>query len=109
MRQTKCLSVRVKSLEYLTAKCCKIISHNGTEALIPASCVFGRDASVKKSEAYWIAEWILKNKNIQHSSRKVGYFHEKYGILPEISIKKHVPQKIKATEVSIISELVKCS
>lgn len=71
----KCLSVKLESLVNITDKACLARSFDGSEAIIPKSQIFGRDYEVIKNEAYWIAEWILKKKKIQYSSKKVQWFN----------------------------------
>lgn len=95
--KTKCYSVRLKSLTQTTSKCFKAIAFDGSEALIPASQVFGEDYSVQKSEAYWISCWILEQKNLQYSCKKIGWYNPKTNKVEpkiEITIEKHTPQKI---------------
>ena len=91
--RVKCLSVRLKSLERISAKAFKAISYDGKSDIIPASQVFGVDYEVAKSEAYWISEWILRQKNIQYSHKKESWFDsESRKQLPTYIIEKHVPE-----------------
>ena len=70
MKKTKYLSVRLESLRRISDKCFKAIAFDGSEALIPASCVYGQDTAVTKSDAWWIAAWILEKRDLQHSTKK---------------------------------------
>lgn len=55
--------------------------------IIPKSQFFGQDYAVQKSDAYWISEWILEQKNITYSNKKIGF--EKDGkINPFIHIER---------------------
>lgn len=74
MKKTKCYSVRLQSLIQITEKCFKAIAFDGSEALIPVQFVFGQDYEVVKSDAYWIAAWILERKDLQFSTKKVKWF-----------------------------------
>lgn len=102
--RTKCLSVRLQSLVSISDKAYKATDFNGNSDIIPKSQVFGRDWDVIKSEAYWIAEWILKKKNIT-SGKKEAWFNEKGDMLPTITVTKHKPTKIKVTETKTIKRL----
>lgn len=101
--KTLCYSVRLKSLKSISDKAFLAISFDGSEDIIPKSCVLGKDSSVNKSNAYWIAAWILHSKNIQYSDKKIAWFDEKGKILP--IIKKHIPKTIERKEQNIITAL----
>ena len=60
--KTLCVSVKVKDYQIITDKAVKIICFDGSEAIIPKSQIFGPDFDSKKSDAYWIAAWILEKK-----------------------------------------------
>ena len=101
-----CYSVRLESLTDISAKCCKAYAFDGSEALIPKSQIFGQDYSVQKSEAYWISEWILKQKTIQYSSKKEAWFDSvTRKKLPTYVIEKHKPNAVEPLENNIIEEL----
>jgi len=97
--KTKCYSVRLESLTQISAKAYKARGFDGCEDIIPASQVFGRDWDVTKSEAYWIAAWILEKKSIQYSMKKVVWFDDNGKMLPNITVKHHVPKKIENIDV----------
>jgi hypothetical protein len=61
-----CYSVRLQSLTDISEKAVRATAFDGSEAIIPKSQVYGQDYEVTKSEAYWIAEWILKQKSLQY-------------------------------------------
>jgi hypothetical protein len=101
-----CYSVRLSSLTVISDKCYKATAFDGTEALIPKSQVFGQDYSVQKSEAYWISEWILKQKSLQYSSKKQATFDSiTRKEVPVWIIEKHEPRKIDPLENNTINEL----
>ena len=94
--KTKCLSVRLMSFDRISEKCYKATAWDGSTDFIPASQYFGEDFTVSKSEAYWISEWILKQKKLQHSDKKVGWFDSETGKMqPQIKVEIHVPDKIE--------------
>jgi hypothetical protein len=93
--RTKCYSVRLESLFSISEKAYKACSFNGAEDIIPKSQVFGRDWDVIKSEAYWIAAWLLEKKNIQYSTKKEAWFDETGKRQPSYTVTKHVPDRIK--------------
>lgn len=104
----KCLSVRLKSLDQISAKCFKATGFDGISDLIPISQVFGIDYSVSKSDAYWISEWILKQKKIQHSNKKAAIFDNDTGkMIPIFTIEKHIPKNKEAIEINPDASLIK--
>jgi hypothetical protein len=106
--KTKCCSVRLSSLTSISDKCYKAIAFDGSEALIPKSQVFGQDYSVQKSDAYWISEWILKQKQLQYSSKKEATFDSiTRKEVPVWIVEKHEPTKIDALENNTIKSLKK--
>ena len=104
--RVECYSVRLVSLNPISAKAYKAVSFDGKEDIIPASQVYGRDYEVEKSDAYWITSWILSKKDIQYSRKKVGWFDKETGRqLPTYSIEHHKPQRINAVESNEIASL----
>jgi len=108
MKKTKCYSVRLESLVSISEKCYKATAFDGSTALIPKSQVFGQDYDVIKSDAYWISCWILEQKDLQHSTKKVGWYNPSTTVI-EGNISKtvtvNVPSEITNVEVSYDSEL----
>ncbi len=88
--KNKCYSVRLKSLVLITDKAYKAEGFDGSEAILPISQVFGRDLEVKKTKAYWISAWILEKKNLQYSTKKIGWFDKAKGIM---RIYRNIPPK----------------
>lgn len=105
----KCYSVRLESLVSISEKCYKATAFNGSTALIPKSQVFGQDYDVQKSDAYWISEWILKQKDLQYSSKKVSWFEKDWSSKNEdgVTIEVHVPEQKESVSVEPVSELMK--
>lgn len=103
--KTLCYSVRLESLISVSDKAFKAVAFDGSSEIIPASQVFGRDYDVNKSEAYWIAAWILEKKNIQYSCKKFAWFDENKKMLPTYIVEKHEPSKVQAKSNNIIPEL----
>lgn len=75
--KTKCYSVRLESLISISDKAFKAIAFDGSEAIIPKSMVLGHDYEVEKSNAYWIAAFILEKDEcrLQYSSKKVKWLN----------------------------------
>lgn len=95
MSKTKCYSVRLESLIDISDKALKATAYDGSECILPKSQVFGRDWDVLKSEAYWIAAWILEKKNLQYSGKKEAWFYtDTRKMAPSYHIDRHVPKKI---------------
>jgi len=95
MSKVKCYSVRLSSLTRISDKCYKATGFDGSEALIPASQVFGQDYEVQKSYAYFISAWILEKKNLQYSTKKERWFDSDSGdMLPTYTVEHHKPEKI---------------
>ncbi|KAA6348485.1 hypothetical protein EZS27_004085 [termite gut metagenome] len=75
-KKIKCYSVRLESLREISEKAYKATAFDGSTAVIPKSMVFGEDLEIEKSDAYWIAAFILEkdDRNLQYSSKKVKWF-----------------------------------
>ena len=58
-----------------------------------------------KSEAYWIAAWILAKKNLQYSDKKKAWFDETGRQLPTYTITRHTPEHVDAVKSNEINEL----
>lgn len=103
-----CYSVRLSSLTDISEKAVKATAFDGSEAILPKSQVFGQDWEVSKSEAYWISEWILKQKSLQYSGKKQAWFDKDTGKkLPTYIIEKHQPEKVEPKESNNIERLKK--
>lgn len=84
----------MESLTSISEKAFKARSFDGSEDIIPKSCVFGTDYQVIKSDAYWIAAWILEKKNLQFSSKKSAWFDENGSKIDEpLKVERHSPDK----------------
>lgn len=106
--RTLCYSVRLSGLTVISDKCYKATAFDGSEALIPKSQVFGQDYSVTKSEAYWISQWILKQKELQYSGKKEAWFDSvTRKMMPTYKIEKHTPERVEPVENNTIQELKK--
>lgn len=106
--KTKCYSVRLQSLISISDKAYKATSFDGSEDILPKSQVFGQDYDVQKSDAYWIAAWILDKKNIQYSGKKEAWFNSETGkMLPTYTIEKHVPEKIETINTMPDASLIR--
>ena len=105
--KTKCYSVRLESLVSISDKAYKATSFDGSCDILPKSCVFGQDYEVMKSDAYWIASWILEKKQLQYSTKKEAWFDENGRMLPTFTITKHKAEKKEKVVSNIIQELVK--
>lgn len=105
--RTLCYSVRLESLSRISAKAFRAVAFDGSTDIIPASCIMGADDDVVKSEAWWIAAWILEKKSIQYSCKKEAWFDESGNRLPDYTVEKHKPTKIEAKDNNIITQLKK--
>lgn len=95
MKKTKCYSVRLQSLVSISDKAYKATAFDGSEAIIPKSQVFAQDYDVQKSDAYWISAWIMEQKDIQYSTKKVGWWNPDKGrIEANIVVEHHKPKKV---------------
>ena len=106
--KTKCYSVRLKSITPITPKAYRAVGFDGSEAVLPASQVYGPDFDVQKSEAYWISAWILERKELQYSHKKIGWYnHETHRVEPNVLtvLEHHVPKKREILEDNKIKEL----
>lgn len=97
--KTLCYSVRLQSLIRISDKAYKATSFDGSEDIIPASQVFGKDYDVQKSDAYWISAWILEKKNIQYSEKKQAWFDEHGKMLPTYHVEHHNPKRVEPKNI----------
>lgn len=108
MAKIKCYSVRLQSLTSISERAYKATAYDGSSAILPKSMVFGEDYAVQKSEAYWIAAFILEKEDckLQYSSKKTAWFDRDSGrMLPTYTVEKHVPAKKEAKPVQPIGIL----
>jgi hypothetical protein len=73
MRKTKVIKVNLVEVRTISPKALAVKAYDGSGGVIPRSTYFGEAFSMKGG-AHWIAEWILKQKGIQHSTKKVGWY-----------------------------------
>ena len=105
MKKTQCFSVRLESLFSISDKAYKARSYDGSEDILPKSCVFGKDHEVKKSDAYWIASWILPKKKIQYSTKKEAWFDAHGKRLPAYSSVRYKPNQVEPVLDNSVKEL----
>ena len=112
--KTKCYLVRLDSLIQISDKCYLATAFDGSEDYIPAKFIFGYDPAVQKSNAYWIAAWILERKNLQYSAKKVAWFNsDDYqdphtpAYVKETKVRIHTPETIQPQDNNIIKDLQK--
>lgn len=94
----------------ISEKAYKAKSFDGSECILPKSQVFQQDYDISKSDAYWISEWILEQKNIQYSTKKEGWYNSEKGIVEpkyNLSIEKHEPELIEAVNIGADASLIK--
>jgi hypothetical protein len=91
----------------ISEKAYKATAFDGSTAIIPVSQVFDLDYEVSKSDAYWISAWILEQKDLQYSPKKVAWFDENGHRLPNYHVEKHVPDAKEAVPSNEIDELKK--
>lgn len=104
--RTKCISVRLESLVRISPKAFKANAYDGSSAIIPESQIFGPDFGVEKSEAWWISEWILRQKQLQWSPKKIAWFDsESRKQLPSYVVEKHSPGYVAPLESNEIESL----
>lgn len=107
MKKTLCYSVRLESLVKISDKAFKATAFDGSSDIIPASQVFGRDYEVQKSDAYWIAAWLLEKKDLQYSCRKQAWFDAAGNKLPDYHVEHHDPERVNPIESNEVTELKK--
>lgn len=106
MMKIRCVSVRLKDLRRISPKAFIAEAFDGSSAVIPASQVFGPDFGVEKSDAWWISEWILRQKRIQWTPKKVAWFDSESGKqLPTYMVEHHRPEHIDPVENNEIDSL----
>jgi hypothetical protein len=102
---TKCYSVRLESLVRISPKAYKARAFDGSTDIIPASQVFGADADVSRSDAWWISAWILERKSLQYSSKKEAWFTDDGRMVPSYKVERHVPERMSPVAGNEIGEL----
>jgi hypothetical protein len=110
MKKTFCHSVRVKSCTQISPKAVRIETFDGRSDIFPSSQVFHSDFAVHKSEALWIAAWILEKKDIQWSSKKSGWYNPAKGKVEpvmSVEVEKHVPEQVAAIQSQPDAELIR--
>lgn len=104
--KVKCYSVRLASLTQISGKAYKAVAFDGSEGIIPASQVFGEDDAIQKSDAYWISEWILRQKNLQYSTKKSAiYDTDTHRFVPTVIVERHTPERKDVVAGNEINEL----
>lgn len=89
----KCHSVRLASLTAISPKAYLARCFDGSEAVLPASQIFGEDGG----GAWWVSAWILEKKTIQFSRKRTALFDTRTGkMLPFVTVTRHVPETIEA-------------
>lgn len=105
--KTKCFSVRLQSLVSISDRAYKATAFDGSTAILPKSQVFGMDYDVQKSDAYWIAAWILEQKDLQYSDKKIGWYDPDKGrVNPHVHVEviHHKPTKIEPIQSQPLKE-----
>lgn len=92
----------------ISEKAYKATAFDGSTAIIPKSQYYGQDYDVQKSEAHWIAAWILEKSELQYSRKKEAWFDKDTGkMLPTYHIEKHTPERKEKVATNEIPELKK--
>lgn len=110
MPKTKVYSVRLQSLTSISPKAYKATAFDGSSAILPKSQVFGPDYDVIKSEAYWIAAWVLEQKDLQYSTKKEGWYNPRTGHVEpsiHIEVERHIPAKLSPVEIAADDSLTR--
>ena len=108
MSKIKCYSVRLENLSDFSEKAYKAHAFDGSTAIIPKSMMFGHDYEVQKSDAYWIAAFILEKEDckLQYSGKKYAWFDsESRKMLPTYIVAKHEPEPKEVVTSNEIKEL----
>lgn len=106
MKKMLAYSVRLEKLIRISDKAYLAVGFDGTEDVIPTSQIFGIDLEVIKSDAYWIAAWVLEKKKITYSRKKQAYFDEK-GCMITTIVEYCVPVKKNPVSANLREELRK--
>ena len=102
-KKVKCYLVRLKSLTSISEKAVKAVDFSGNEAILPKSQIFGMHG-----DSHAISEWILEQKNLQYSGKKVAWIdRETWLISPDFKIEKHIPKPIDSTDTDVDTELTR--
>lgn len=95
------ISVRVKSVKEISPKAVLLTAFDGSEDIFPKSVIYGYDNEVEKSDALWIAAWILPKKNLQYSPKKMRFF----GGGESVEVTRHRAERKKPVTSNEIANL----
>lgn len=98
----------MESLVSISDRAFRARAFDGSEAILPKSLVFAYDYDVQKSDAYWIAAWILEKKDLQYSDKKEAWFDsETREMLPTYTVEHHKPSSKEPIKSNIHANLIK--
>lgn len=102
--KTKCYSVKLKDLISISEKAYKAIAYDGSEAILPKSQVIRPDGE----DAWWISCWIIDQKSIQYSKKKVAWVDTTtMQVQPVVIVETHVPKAITTTDIEPNADLIR--
>lgn len=112
MSRVKCYLVKLAELRAISPKAYLAVCFDDREVVIPRSQVFGVDLSSTKSDAYWIAAWIVEKHGLQHSQKNFGWYDRSKPVRSVRCgtfkrIERIVPKRVEPVEVSADPELLR--
>lgn len=108
---TKCFSVAVKDCQRISANCFRVVTYDGSEALVPVSQVYGTDPL--KPGNMLLTSWILERKNLQYSSKTPIWVDEHSGNVVKRgqlhSTVHHKPPVLQPVKIEADADLIRKS
>ncbi|MFA6831310.1 MAG: hypothetical protein WCR36_03440 [Bacteroidaceae bacterium] len=101
-----CYSVVFKELYSISPKACKAVCFDGSSDILPISTIYGPDISRPSKNAWWVADWILRKKNLTYS-QKIECFFQDGRMIEEEEIILHSPKIKEPIKDNSIDELRK--
>ena len=98
---TRCYLVKLKEVKTISAKAVKVWDYSGGVEILPIS-----QMSHKGGNEYWVAEFVLRGKNLVYSYKNTAWVDLCSGkFSPMIKVEEYVPDKIEVKGVKDVDEL----
>lgn len=100
---TKCYLVKLRDVESISPKAIKATDYQSNTCILPKSQVM-----CDGGNRYWVAEFILRQKNLVYSYKNMMWVDLVTGFKrPIIEIEEYVPEKIEVNGIREVEELNK--
>lgn len=98
-KKIKCYSVRLRKVVNLSEKSFRVEDFDGGSDVLPKSQFFGKDDGAAGNDSYWVAAWLLPDKNLTYSTAREREFDRNQSSeKPRYNVITHIPAEIKVFE-----------